>query len=151
MINPTRRKTLQIAGGALTLGTVGAGLAGAADEAATVTFEDQEATGASVNVASVHLPHGGFVVLHDDRSDFRVIGHTQSLPEGTHTDVNVAIKRGKVRKEDRRDNGTIVAMPHKDTGIKGKYEFPEADPPYFNTPGDPTSGPVIDPAFVTFK
>jgi O-acetyl-ADP-ribose deacetylase (regulator of RNase III) len=150
MIDSTRRKALKIAGGALSVGVFGTGLASADHDAATVTFEDQQARGASVNVASVYLPHGGFVVLHDARSDFRVIGHTQSLPAGTHTDVNVAIKRGAVRKQDRRKDGTLVAMPHRDTGIEGKYEFPDADPPYFNTPGDSSSGAVVDPAFITF-
>lgn len=146
----TRRRALQLAGGSLALGVAGVGVAAGHEETADVVFDDQEAHGASVNVASVTLPDGGFVVLHDARSMFEVIGHTQRLPDGTHEDVTVAIKRGKVAKEHRREDGPIVAMPHRDTGIQGKYEFPDADPPYFNTPGDPDSGPVVDAGFVTF-
>lgn len=146
----TRRRILKLAGGVTALGIGSAGVVSATDESAAITFEDQEARGGSVNVASVTLPHGGWVVLHDPGQNFDVIGHSGGLDAGKHRDVNVAIQRGKVDKDRRRTNRTLLAMAHRDTGEEGEFEFPESDPPYFNTPGDPDSGPVLDLADITF-
>lgn len=142
----TRRRVLGLAGGVAVALAGGAGVASA--HGASVTFDDQEATGAAVNIAETTLSHGGWIVLHEEQADGspgRVIGHSGSLDAGTHTDVTVAIQRGKVPKDARRTDRTLVAMAHKDTGEEGEFEFPAADPPY--TAG---GAPVIDKAFVTF-
>ncbi|MFB6104814.1 MAG: hypothetical protein ABEJ57_07025 [Halobacteriaceae archaeon] len=142
---PTRRHTLRLLGtaAAATLGATGVGVADPAT--ASVTFEDQHAHGAALTVDSVTLPHGGFVVLHDPGQDNEVIGHTQALPAGTHHDVTLAIKRVRVDKDRRGRDRTLLAMAHRDTGIEGKYEFPDDDPPYF------VGGtPVVDLGDVTF-
>ena len=99
-----------------------------------------------MNVASVTLPDGGWVVLHDPGQNFEVIGHSGGLDPGTHQDVNVAIQRGKVDKVRRKQDRTLLAMAHKDTGEEGEYEFPEADPPYFDDDGNL----IVDTAEITF-
>jgi len=142
---PTRRHTLRLLGGvgAATVGATGITAADAAT--ASVTFDDQHANGAALTVASATLPDGGFVVLHDPGQDFAVIGHTRPLPPGTHEDITLAIKRGRVEKARRGTDRTLLAMAHRDTGIEGKYEFPNGDPPYFDG-----GAPVVDTAAITF-
>lgn len=144
MSHETRRGVLKLLGGAA-LAVGGTGLAAAADGTASITFEDQDATGATVNVASVTVPDGGWVVLHDPGQNLDVIGHSVNLDAGTHEDVKVAIRRGMVEKDRRRMDRKLLAMAHRDTGIEGKYEFPQADPPYLKN-----GGPVIDTGDVTF-
>ncbi|MFB6113617.1 MAG: hypothetical protein ABEJ58_05890 [Halodesulfurarchaeum sp.] len=140
----TRRTAIRTVGGLAGLTVAGIGVA-SAKETAGITFNDQSANGASVTVARTNLPGGGWVVLHDPGQDFDVIGHSGGLEAGTFHDVNVAIQRGKVNKDRRRMDRTLLAMAHRDTGENGEFEFPEADPPYFDD-----RNPIVDTAEITF-
>lgn len=141
----TRRRAMRVIGGVAAVTVGGAGV-GSAHELADVTFNEQTARGASVTVASATLPDGGWIVLHDPGQSFDVIGHSGHLDPGTHQDITVAIERGKVDRDRRRMERTLLAMAHKDTGEEGEYEFPEADPPYF----DHDDNPIVDTARISF-
>lgn len=131
----TRRHLLRSIGfGSFAL-TAGAGTASAHDPP-SVRFEDQTAHGKTVAVASAHLPDGGFIVIHDLDAGGAVVGHTAPLQPGQHENVRVTV--------DSRKHENLLAMLHRNTG-KRTYEFPNADPPYFDG-----GTPVVDAAVVTF-
>ena len=128
---------------------------------ASVEFEDQTMDGDMVVVASVTLPEGGFVVIHDDAlndgdATGSVVGVSEYLEAGTHTDVNITVQ---VMTNGGNDTGgtnntgneiTLIAMPHMDTNNNQEYDFVDSngqdDGPYTETVG---GGAVTDEARVT--
>lgn len=152
-----RRTVIKGLGTGAALGLGAAGTASAESGVATVTFEDQDARGVTVNVASTYLPDGGFVVIHDDRllggdALASVVGHTAYKKPGTYTDLRVSVDPKQVSNGDN----LLIAMPHRNTNRRRKYDFVtsggEVDPPYVD-PNDTNQDGfdvVIDPATVTF-
>lgn len=128
---------------------------------ASVEFEDQTMEDSTVVVASVTLPEGGFVVIHDDTLDDdavgSVVGVSEYLEAGTHTDVNVTVQ---ITTNGNGGNGgdggndtneiTLIAMPHQDTNDNQEYDFEDSDGqddgPYTETVGGDA---VTDEAQVT--
>jgi hypothetical protein len=91
-----------------------------------VTFTDQEAvSGDTVNVDSVTLSDGGFVVVHasDGGTPGAVRGVSGYLPPGTTRDVKITLNSPLTA--DR----TLIAMAHADDGDQ-TYESPQSDAPY---------------------
>ncbi|WP_150123035.1 twin-arginine translocation signal domain-containing protein [Haladaptatus sp. R4] len=128
----------------------------AMESSAAVTFDDQTTGGTSVTVKSATLPEGGFVAIHDDRlldgkALESVIGVSDTLDAGTHTDIEVDLFDVDGADFDEKmleDDGTLIAMPHVDSNDNGEYEFVSS--------GGKTDGPytkddkaVIDDATVT--
>ena len=66
---------------------------------ASVTFEEQESDGSSVTVNSVTLENGGYVVVHGPEGG--VLGHSDHLAAGTHTDVTVSLEPALFRSNPR--------------------------------------------------
>jgi len=108
---------------------------------ASVTFNDQTVGEADqvVRVASATLSDGGFIAIHEGSASGDVIGVSNQLSDGTHSDVRVLLD------EDVDEGTTLVAMPHLDDNSNNNYDFPSADAPY-------TSGgaPVTDSGVVSF-
>lgn len=104
-------------------------------------FTNQEIGAAdSVTVDGAYLPEGGFVVLHEQAADGSfgaVIGNSEYLPAGIHTDVTVEITGGI------SGDTTVGAMLHTDDGDE-TYEFPASDAPYLKD-----GATVIDYADIT--
>lgn len=118
------------------------------DDTASVEFEDQTAQNGAVTVASVTLPEGGFVTIHDDTLNDgdavgSVVGTSQFLEAGTHEDVMVMVNATG------SGNITLIAMPHQDTNGNQQYDFVTSDGqddgPYTETVG---GGAVTDDAQV---
>jgi hypothetical protein len=107
-----------------------------------VTVENQQSDGTSVTVDSVSLSEGGFVAIHEGSAGGTVVGVSSYLSSGDHEDVVVALDQPLTA------NGTVVAMPHRDTDGDQSFTFVEsggsADGPY--TDG---GAPVTDAAAVT--
>lgn len=134
----SRRTVLKRLGVGATGAAIGVGSAGtavASSETATVTFDDQDARGTTVNVDSVYLPDGGFAVIHDDRlfdgkALESVIGNSGYKNPGTYTDLRVSVDPQQVSDGEH----TLIAMPHKNTNKSRKYDFVtsggEEDTPY---------------------
>lgn len=143
--------------GGLILGLGGVGNATAQEGPATVTLNDQNARGVTVNIASAYLPDGGFVVLHDNRlleekALESVIGNSAYKNPGTYEDLRIPVDPKQVSDGEN----LLIAMPHRNTNRSRKYDFVtsggEEDPPYVDpddTNGDGTNV-VIDPGVVTF-
>jgi hypothetical protein len=88
---------------------------------ASITVEDQTGDGSTVTVASVTLPTSGFIAVHagDSGAPGAVIGHSEVLPEGESTDVEVTL-------DTALDADTMVfPMAHVDANDNGVYEFGE--------------------------
>lgn len=141
---------LAVGTGAVGLGIGSFGTAAGSSGPATVTLDDQDARGVTVNVASTYLPEGGFVVIHDDRLQGgdaleSVVGHTAYKNPGMYEDLRIAVDPQQVDDEDN----LLIAMPHRNTNRSRKYDFVTSggteDLPYFDR-----NGVVIDSATVTF-
>jgi PGF-CTERM protein len=91
---------------------------------ASVTFDDQESSGDTVTVASVTTSDGGFIAIHRNNASGEVIGSSDYLEAGTHSDVSVTLD------ESLDADATLVAMPHMDDDGDETYDFPENDAPY---------------------
>lgn len=89
---------------------------------AELTVEAQSGDGATVTVASVTLPSGGFIAIHADNAGAPgpVIGHSDALDAGESTDVEVTLD------EPLAADATVWPMAHIDTNANGEYDF---DPP----------------------
>ncbi len=97
---------------------------------AAIEAEDQESDGITVVIASVTLPDGGFVVIHSDQAGAPgpVVGHSDALPAGTSTDVEVTLGQPLT------ESATVWPMAHIDDG-NGTYEFPGPDVPATDAEG----------------
>ncbi|MEA5385769.1 BGTF surface domain-containing protein [Haloarculaceae archaeon H-GB11] len=91
---------------------------------ASVTFDDQESDGDTVTVPSVTLSDGGFVAIHENNASGDVIGSSDYLEAGTHSDVSITLD------STLSEDTTLVAMPHQDTDGDQTYDFPDDDGPY---------------------
>ena len=75
-------------------------------------------------VDEVTLEEGGFVTMHDSSlGDDEVLGSVRAtstyLVPGTHTDVEVSLDQSY------EIDGTVIAMPHRDTNGNQMYDFVE--------------------------
>jgi hypothetical protein len=107
----------------------------------SLSFLDQESSGASVVVDAANLPSGGYIVIHadDGGSPGEVLGHSEYIEPGTVSSFAVSLD-GPISADQ-----TLFAMLHKDTDDDQTYEFPDADGPYTNDAGDP----IVDDAEIT--
>jgi flagellar protein FlaJ len=87
---------------------------------ASLTFNEQF-SGESVQIESVSLSNGGYVVLHLHAADGPVVGRTEYLPAGTHENVQVAVDR------ELPDEATVVAVPHLDTNGNEAFDYEGGD------------------------
>ncbi|ELY96562.1 hypothetical protein C482_15588 [Natrialba chahannaoensis JCM 10990] len=114
---------------------------------ASLSFPDQNTTGEAVEVASVDLSEGGFVVIYDDTTAALdpedVIGVSGYLEPGEHGDVTIELE------EPLEDDRSLVAAVHHDTTDDETFRYVERgggdDEPYVTEGG----APVLDMAFVT--
>lgn len=97
----------------------------------------EQQPGAVVSVDEAVLGQSGYIVVHKDGGGKPgpVIGHTDILPAGTHTNVNVALT------EATRAGDTVFVMLHNDDG-DGTYAFPGPDVPTKTDTGDVVVVPV---------
>ncbi|WP_256391804.1 DUF4397 domain-containing protein [Natronoarchaeum rubrum] len=129
------------------------------DETASVSFEDQESDGTSVEVASATLPEGGFVTIHDStllegEVTGSVIGVSEYLDSGDQEDIVVDLYEGvpgaEFDDDELTEDETLIAMPHLDTNDNEEYDFVESegedDGPYTED-----GEPVIDDAEITVE
>jgi len=129
------------------------------DETASVSFEDQESDGTTVEVASATLPEGGFVTIHDStlldgEVTGSVIGVSEYLDAGDHEDVDVDLYEGvpgaEFDDDELSEDETLIAMPHLDTDDDEEYTFVETegeeDGPYTED-----GEPVTDAAEITVE
>jgi hypothetical protein len=124
------------------------GLTASQSTNATVNFSDQPSTGESVLVSNVTLPEGGFVVIHDEsllEGDVTesVIGASEFLDAGTHENVRIEF-------DEPIGNGTVIAMPHRDTDNDENFRFVETDGSV-DGPYTVNETAVTDPANVTIQ
>lgn len=95
------------------------------EDEASVTFEDQEASGSTVVVAEAVLPDGGFIVIHDDRVEEdplgSAIGESEYLEPGEHMDVEVQVAFVA------QGESTLYAMLHEDTNGNEEYDFEDSE------------------------
>jgi PGF-CTERM protein len=86
------------------------------------TFGDQMVSGDTVTVDSTTLHDGGFVTIHDaslteGKPFASVLGTSEYLAPGTHENVTVTLD------ETPTTDGTLFAMPHRDTNDNQAYDF----------------------------
>lgn len=93
--------------------------AGPALAPAELVFEAQVSDGLSIVVASVTLPSAGFIAVHGDAdgSPGPVIGHSDLLPAGTSTGVEVMLDAPLDA------TGRVFPMAHIDVNQNGEYDF----------------------------
>lgn len=96
---------------------------------ASVTFEDQTSDGASVVVASVALPSGGFVVVRAPSGS--IVGVSDYLEPGEHEDVNVTLE------DPLAGDSELVAVAHRDTNSNREFDL--------------RTNPLVDVAYGTFE
>lgn len=124
---------------------------------ATITITDHTTEGSTVTVSSVTMSEGGFVSIHDYRR-FQgqvlgsIIGITDYLPPGTHTNVTVplftanATAPGPGRGQNASgltETQDLIAIPHQDGNGSGAFDG-EPDPAYENGPRTLDQFPVVN-------
>ncbi|XVH30292.1 DUF7282 domain-containing protein [Haloferacaceae archaeon DSL9] len=144
----------------LSVGTAGGLVStnGAAQDAATVEFSDQETDGTTVVVDAVALPEGGFVVIHDSSlldgaAVESIIGVSDYLEPGEHENVEIALYEGvegaDFDQSELEDDDTLIAMPHLDTNENETFDFVASDGDDDGPSVDADDDPVVDDAAVT--
>ena len=93
-----------------------------ANETANVTIDNQTTSGDRVRIASVTVPNGGFVVVHDARLlEGNVLGSIAGvsayLEPGTHTNVTVPVTAPLNRSQ------RLVAIAYRDTNRNETFEY----------------------------
>ncbi|RBI63021.1 hypothetical protein DMJ13_00220 [halophilic archaeon] len=141
--NASRRGFITTAlatGSALAFG--GTAIAAESSSSASVTFDDQTTDGETVTTASVTLPEGGFVAVHDERlldgkALESVVGVSDYLDASTHENVEITlfdVMGAEFEKRMLSEDQTLVAMPHLDSNGNDEYDFVssggKADGPY---------------------
>jgi surface glycoprotein (TIGR04207 family)/PGF-CTERM protein len=122
----------------------------ASAEISDVTVSAGQDELAQITVDSVYLPDGGFVTIHDgslqDGDTFDSVRGTSGYLDADTTHTNVVVTLDSPYTED----GTAIAMPHKDTNYNEEYDFVDSegaeDGPY--TDGGDI---VVASASVTFE
>ncbi|MFP9190321.1 DUF4179 domain-containing protein [Natrialbaceae archaeon A-CW1-1] len=109
---------------------------------ATITFEDQTTNGTNVEIESVSLSDGGFVVITNSAGERVAV--SEHLGAGSHENVTI-----EQNEDDSGDLlGQLTATVHQDTTGDGTYAFEtsdgEEDRPYIEN-----GYPVSDRASVT--
>jgi len=106
---------------------------------ASISLGGVSVTDGRVEVDSVDLSHGGFVVIHRNTTDGEVLGVSDHIPAGDAN--NVKIDFGAVDWPAR-----LVAVPYYDRDGDRQADFPDGDTVYREN-GDPVSdrSGVIDP------
>lgn len=86
---------------------------------ASISMQSNPATtGESITVQSVSLSQGGFVAVFDeDGTNGTLLGHSEYLPAGSHSDVVVTLD------EQINSDRTIRIVPHKDTNGNEQFDF----------------------------
>ena len=105
---------------------------------ARLAFLDQESPGAVVEVQSVTLSRGGFIVLHRGSASGPVVGVSELLGSGTHEAVRIVLD------EPVEGSTTLVAVPHRDENADNRYH-PETDEAYVDN-----GSIVTDMAVITY-
>jgi hypothetical protein len=122
-------------------------------ENASVTFEDQTTSNATVTVQNVTLPEGGYVAVHatsgpNNETAGDVVGVSDYLEPGTHENVTVTLYDDVpgAEFENTTVNGTqtFVAMAHQETGNPGQAGQPTTMPGdnATTTPDETTTTPA---------
>ncbi len=103
---------------------------------ASISALDTTSDGDSVYIDSVSLSDGGFVAIYDgdslDSDDTELLGHTEYLPPGSHSDIFVPLQYGEID-SDR----SVLVVAHQDTNDNEQFDF--------KLPYDPDDSPVDGP------
>ncbi len=96
---------------------------GPARAPSVVQADDQDSDGTTIVVASVELPAPGFIAVHADADGAPgpVIGHSDLLPAGTSTDVEVTLDTPL------EGSAPVYPMAHVDMDGDGVYTFMPPD------------------------
>jgi hypothetical protein len=102
---------------------------------ASVTFDEQTSDGTVVTVASVTLPDGGYVAIHNDAlldgdAVGSVIGVSEYLEPGTAEDVSVTlfdVPGANLTETQLTESQLLIAMPHEETNDNTAYDFVATD------------------------
>ena len=102
---------------------------------ASVTFDEQTSDGTVVTVASVTLPDGGYVAIHNDAlldgdAVGSVIGVSEYLEPGTAEDVSVTlfdVPGANLTETQLNESQLLIAMPHEETNDNTAYDFVATD------------------------
>jgi len=117
---------------------------------ANVTFENQTSNGSVVTVASVAVPDGGFVVIHDENITEGVViesirGHSEFLEAGAHENVTVELNVSL------NETQELFAVAYRDEDENGTFDYVASnrtiDGPYTQPDGEA----INDPAVVTVE
>lgn len=109
---------------------------------ASITFEQQEADGQSVEISSVSLSEGGFVVVTDERN--AIVGVSDYLGSGSHENVTVEAAEDT----DRELYGRLTATVYQDETDDETFR-PDPDDEPGDRPYIVDGYPVSDTATVT--
>jgi hypothetical protein len=91
---------------------------------ARIAFDDRTIDGDVVTVRLASLSRGGFVAVHAGSPDGPVLGASGFLAPGPHEGMQVVLD------EPISEDGTLVAVAHRDTDGGEQFGFPGADGPY---------------------
>jgi hypothetical protein len=115
---------LLIVSGAYLVGSAAAAPENTTTDGAAVAIEPQTTNGTNVTVASVTLPEGGFVAIHnqsyqssENLSVETVVGASQYLSAGQHQDVEVVLD------EPIAENQTITARATRDGNSNQSFDY----------------------------
>lgn len=127
-----------------------------------------DGNGTLQNFDKVSLSEGGFVAVYADGDNTDAIngtllGHTDYLAPGTHTDLTISLDEGSLNGTENGDVIDLRLVPHLDTNNNGEFDFQQpyagtggqVDKPYGTpdeggSPGVSARG-LVDDDFVQFR
>ena len=122
---------------------------------ASVSAFDTTSDGDSVFVNSASLSEGGFVAIYDGDSledeDTQLLGHTEYLPPGSHSDLRVPLQHGEIT-----ENQQVLLVVHRDTTGTETFDFElpyrpgesQMDRPYDTVTGGGTVGVQVNVVYI---
>ena len=122
---------------------------------ASVSAFDTTSDGESVFINSASLSEGGFVAIYDGDSleddDTQLLGHSEYLPAGTHSDLRVPLQHGEIN-----ESKQVLLVVHRDTTGTGTFDFElpyrpgegQADRPYDTVAEGGTIGVPVNVVYI---
>ena len=88
---------------------------------ASMTVTSPAVSGDQITVESASLSEGGFIVVRQFEEDGRVLGTSEYLPAGSHSDVQITLDRPPSTGQ------SLVLVAHQDTNGNQQLDYPFGD------------------------
>jgi len=85
---------------------------------ASLSVLDTTSTGGEIQIEGASLSEGGYVAVYEDGLDGELLGHTEYLPAGSHSNIRIPLQNGEIR-----DTTELRIVAHRETNGNNVFDF----------------------------